>query len=101
MKMGILDTGPTGGKIPPQPEEEDRLLTPSQYGHVVQGYTARELETQLESVGLTPAARGAYSRFKGLLEGRDLLAQWYEYESKAQAAALRRWCEENEIEVRG
>lgn len=33
------------------------------YGHVVQGYTADELEAMLSDAGLRPVARGAYSKF--------------------------------------
>lgn len=38
-------------------------MHPEQYGHVVQGYTAAELERMLRAVDLTPERRGAYSRF--------------------------------------
>jgi SAM-dependent methyltransferase len=38
-------------------------MHPRHYGHVVQGYTAAELEHMLRQVGLTPERRGAYSRF--------------------------------------
>jgi SAM-dependent methyltransferase len=38
-------------------------MHPKDYGHVVQGYTAAELERMLRDVGLTPERRGAYSRF--------------------------------------
>lgn len=40
------------------------------YGHVVQGYTASELEGMAREVGLLPEARGAYSRF--FTEGVEL-----------------------------
>jgi SAM-dependent methyltransferase len=33
------------------------------YGHFVQGYEPEQLEQMLKSVGITPSARGAYSRF--------------------------------------
>ncbi|HJR15482.1 MAG TPA: methyltransferase domain-containing protein [Gemmatimonadales bacterium] len=38
-------------------------MHPRNYGHVVQGYTAAELERMLREVGLIPEQRGAYSRF--------------------------------------
>jgi SAM-dependent methyltransferase len=38
-------------------------MRPAQYGHVVQGYTASQLEAQLDGAGLHPESRGAYSRF--------------------------------------
>ncbi|WP_417615320.1 UPF0158 family protein [Oceanisphaera sp.] len=44
-------------------------------------------------------SRGAYGRFKSLLERRNMLEQWYEYEAKATEAALREWCELNDIEL--
>ena len=45
--------------------------------------------------------KGAYSRFKTLLERKGLLDKWYEYETQAQDTALRAWCAENSIETRG
>jgi len=38
-------------------------MHPEHYGHVVQGYTADQLERMLREVHLTPGRRGAYSRF--------------------------------------
>jgi hypothetical protein len=43
--------------------------------------------------------RGAYARFKDLLDRRGTLYQWYGFESKAEESALRRWCDRNSIEV--
>ena len=43
--------------------------------------------------------RGAYPKFKSLLEDNDMLDQWYEFELQAQNKALREWCEENEIDI--
>src|SRR6266581_2254210 len=37
--------------------------------------------------------RGAYARFKDLLEYRNALDRWYEFEVKAEEKALREWCE--------
>jgi hypothetical protein len=45
--------------------------------------------------------RGAYSRFKSLLERKGALDKWYEFEEKAQEKALREWCEENGIIING
>ena len=44
--------------------------------------------------------KGAYSRFKDLLEHIGLLDKWYEYENKAQSEALKEWCSANNIEIR-
>jgi len=43
--------------------------------------------------------RGAYARFKDLLDRRHALDQWYDFEAKAEERALRMWCDVNSIEV--
>ncbi|OBS53417.1 hypothetical protein A8B73_06395 [Methylosinus sp. 3S-1] len=45
--------------------------------------------------------KGAYGRFKGLLERRGALEDWHAFEAKAQEQALKEWCEENGIEIKG
>ena len=44
-------------------------------------------------------SKGAYSRFKQLLESRRVLETWYTFEANAVEAALRQWCEENSIQL--
>lgn len=41
------------------------------------------------------SARGAYTRFKSLLDGAGMLDAWYQYEQSAVAQALSEWCAEN------
>jgi hypothetical protein len=43
--------------------------------------------------------RGAYGRYKDLLVERGALDRWYDFENKAEEAALREWCAENGIEL--
>jgi hypothetical protein len=43
--------------------------------------------------------RGAYSRFKDLLERADRLEQWYQYEEKATKTALLAWAAEEGLKV--
>ena len=45
-------------------------MSPQVYGHKVQGYTGKELESMLTGVGLVPEDHGAYSRF--FTEGIEL-----------------------------
>ena len=45
--------------------------------------------------------RGAYARYKALLERRGLLQAWYDVENSREEQALRRWCRENRIELDG
>jgi hypothetical protein len=44
--------------------------------------------------------RGAYSRFKDLLDHRGLLENWYDFESHREEEALREWCRENEVKLK-
>ena len=43
--------------------------------------------------------RGAYARFKDLLDRKGLLQSWYDYEAAAVERALREWSEENGIQL--
>jgi hypothetical protein len=43
--------------------------------------------------------RGAYARFKDLLQRRKVIDRWYDFEAKATEKALRDWCELNDIEI--
>jgi hypothetical protein len=44
--------------------------------------------------------RGAYARFKDLLEHRRMVDQWHEFEDKATEKALREWCVLHSIEIK-
>jgi len=43
--------------------------------------------------------KGAYARFKGLLDSEGALERWYKYEAEATESALREWCAENDIQL--
>jgi hypothetical protein len=45
--------------------------------------------------------RGAYSRYKDLLDSKSSLQKWYDYENQRVQQALFQWCEENEIDIKG
>lgn len=42
---------------------------------------------------------GAYARFKTLLASMGLLQLWYDFEAQREAAALRQWCADSDIEL--
>jgi hypothetical protein len=44
--------------------------------------------------------KGAYGRFKDLLDEKRLLDAWHAFEGERQAQALRQWCAANGIEVK-
>jgi Uncharacterised protein family (UPF0158) len=61
---------------------------------------AREfLANDFDEVRRFFSKKGAYARFKALLERRRSLDQWYAFEEEAVEKALRAWCELNSIEV--
>jgi hypothetical protein len=43
--------------------------------------------------------KGAYSRYKALLDSKGLLDAWYKYEDRRTKEELRAWCAENDIEL--
>ena len=43
--------------------------------------------------------RGAYGRFKSLLESSGLLQSWFDFENQREQQILRQWCKENGIEI--
>jgi hypothetical protein len=43
--------------------------------------------------------RGAYRRFKELLQSVGLLEKWFAFEANASDIALQNWCNENNIEL--
>lgn len=45
--------------------------------------------------------RGAYGKYKDLLEDRGFIKKWYDFENTRQTETLREWCEDNEIKLIG
>jgi hypothetical protein len=62
-------------------------------------FACQFLPDDLNDVRQFFSRRGAYARFKDLLDRRGALDQWYDFEAKAEERALRMWCDLNSIEV--
>jgi hypothetical protein len=62
-------------------------------------FTEQYLPREFDKVLSYFHKRGAYARFKDLLEDRGILENWYAFEKDATERALRQWCDENEIEL--
>jgi hypothetical protein len=60
-------------------------------------YVETHLPDEYDRVRDIFRSRGAYGRFKDLLESRGLLESWYDFESQRQEQALLEWCETNKI----
>ncbi len=62
-------------------------------------FAEKNLPDDLDLVRSIFERRGAYRRFKKLLDERGLLQIWYDYENTSQKEALRAWIRENRIEL--
>ncbi len=62
-------------------------------------FAARELPDFYEQVASIFRSKGAYGRFKQLLEDNGVLQNWYKFEAEASNKALREWCAENDIQI--
>ena len=63
-------------------------------------FTSEYLPEELDRVLAIFRKKGAYSRYKDLLERKGSLQKWYQYEEDRQKAALREWCAENDIDIK-
>lgn len=64
-------------------------------------FTSEYIPEELDRIYAFFRSRGAYSRYKAFLDGKGLLDTWYKFEDERQKAALREWCQENDIEING
>lgn len=67
--------------------------------HLALRFVAERLPGDHEAVAGFFRQRGAYARFKTLLERRSQLEGWYAYEANAVEQALRTWSAENGIQL--
>jgi hypothetical protein len=67
--------------------------------NLVLRFAAREMSDCYEQVQGIFRRKGAYGRFKQLLEMKGFLETWYKFEAEAHAKALREWCAENGIPI--
>ena len=68
---------------------------------VVLEFVTKELPKELDSVYSMFRSRGAYSRFKSLLEHLGYTEKWYAYENKAIRNSVIEWCNDNSIKYEG
>lgn len=68
---------------------------------LVLNFTYKYLPDEIEKIETIFCNKGAYSKFKYLLETKSVIEKWYEFENEAQEKALREWCKLNEITING
>jgi hypothetical protein len=109
-----LDTGaihctsefnPIGEEVPDDLETSDRYVPLPHKNDLDLGrplalrFVVRELPEQAERVVGFFRHKGAYARFKDLLESERLLEKWYNFETESTEKALRDWCAEYNIRI--
>jgi hypothetical protein len=67
---------------------------------VVEAFVEDELPDDWNRVMEMFRRKGAYGRFKQLLDDRGALERWYAFETAAREQALRAWCEDNDIPLK-
>lgn len=68
---------------------------------LVLDFTYKYLSDEIDKIESTFRKKGAYSKFKYILETTGNLDKWYAFENDAQEKALRDWCELNDIKIKG
>ncbi len=64
---------------------------------VVEAFVEDELPDDWNRVVEMFRRKGAYGRFKQLLDDRGALERWYAFQTAATEQALRAWCEDHDI----
>ncbi|KMZ11537.1 hypothetical protein BHUM_05641c [Candidatus Burkholderia humilis] len=62
-------------------------------------FAAQQLPARYDQVEGFFQRRGAYARFKDLLEREGALELWYAFEAESVEKALKQWCAENGLEI--
>jgi len=62
-------------------------------------FAGQHLADEYQHVQQIFQSRGAYGRFKDLLEHRGLLQSWYDFENRREEEELLQWCVDEEIEL--
>ena len=88
-------TEETGGETVDIPHKTDLGLGRD----LVLWFVEEVIPEQLDDVAEIFQKRGAYAKFRALLEEEGLTQQWYLFEAEAEKQGLRSWCEENGIPV--
>ena len=66
---------------------------------LVMKFVASKLPQEYKDVEDTFRRKGAYSRFRAILESKGMLEAWYEFEENETKAALKKWSLEEGIKL--
>jgi hypothetical protein len=101
----LHDFDPLPVDLDPANPSDDYLMLPNRRelglgNQIVFDFVAKHLPHDVETVSAMFRQRGAYRRFKDVLERNHLLEQWHGFEEQAQAEALKAWCLAEGLELR-
>lgn len=85
-----LPDDPDAGKYHVVPHRRDLDLG----RHLALAFVANEIPQSLNDARDIFRRKGAYSRFKRLLQAHAILEKWYAFEERAIEEALKEWCDE-------
>jgi hypothetical protein len=91
--------------VPADLETSDRYIPlPHRYDlnlgtDLVFRFVAGELPAHYEQVQGFFRRKGAYARFKRLLESEGMIEKWHKFESESTDKALRKWCKLHRIKI--
>lgn len=86
-------------ELPDDPEAAGYIMVPHRRDldlgkRLALAFVAEELPEARAEVQAIFSRKGAYPRFKCLLQAKGSLERWYAYEERAVEAAMCRWCDE-------
>jgi len=64
-------------------------------------FTSKYIQEEMDRIRNFFRSRGAYSRYKDFLDQKGLLDQWHKFEDERRKTALKEWCHDNGIEIKG
>ena len=98
------ELNPTEEEVPADLETSDRYIAIPHKNDLDLGrnlalrFVAQELPERYGRAEAFFRSKGAYARFKQLLESEGVLEKWYQFEAESVEKALRAWCAENGIQ---
>ena len=103
----LSESNPLNEEVPYDLESSDRYLQLPHKNELDLGkalalrFTVSELPHCYDLIDGFFRHRGAYARFKDLLDREGALERWYKYETEATENALKEWCADNGIRLKG
>ncbi|QOL27318.1 hypothetical protein LP316_11770 [Thalassotalea sp. LPB0316] len=93
-------------ELPDDINEEKYLMIPHKSElnlgrDLVFDFALEYLPSEYENIRSIFRSKGAYARFKSLLEASGKVEQWYKYETERTEKALRDWCSIQDVEISG